>query len=463
MKLRYRLWLVFSLLWLAGMGTLQIIIVDIYEERTLAGQQQLAYAQGMTIADRIGGMIPRFPERAQGYLDYYSQNLSARLILLDGKGLTLYDSFRQLEAGSRLQLAILEQGRPLPDSLFLHTPAYGHVQYTLLDFASGPQEEKLLIVADANGIYEDIREFRGNMVLFLAAASLVGLLACFGAATWFTRPIRQIVRHLELITPRNREFAMKYRGRDEIGHLVQQIRVMVQQLDRYEKKQRQMMSASSHELKTPLSTMQLITENLPHLYENRELMDEYVGDLQQQIYKMKLIVKNMLDVYRMADHALQLSSVPFQSIREHLETTFRPLAQDKDIELIFETQDRNGSVIADRSLLLSGLDNLLSNAIQYSPPGTAIRITLLPQSGGRTALRICDEGMGIDPKELPYIFEPFYRSPGAAAWNKDGSGFGLAMVKQMIELHEGDIQVESTPSAGTCFSLYFRSRGTLRS
>jgi signal transduction histidine kinase len=460
MKLRYKLWLVFSLLWLVGVGTLQIFIVDIYKSRSLAGQQQLVYSQGMTITDRINGLIPRFTERAEGYLDYYSQTFSTRLLLLDENGLTLYDSFRQLEKGSHLKLAILDRNRPTPDTLFLHTAAHGHVQYTLLDLHNEAQKGRLLIVTDANGIYDDIRQFRWKMMLFLGGASLIGFLICFGVATWFTRPIRQIVHHLERITPQNREFTMTYRRKDELGHLVNQIGLMVQQLGSYEKKQRQFMSASSHELKTPLATMQLITENLPHLLDNKQLLEEYIGDLQRQIDKMKLTVKSMLDVYRLTEHELQLTSIPFESICKHLEETFRPLAQDKGIELIFETQNHCSSLIADRSLLYSGLDNLMSNAIRYSPAASTIRITLLPDHSNRnrTILRICDEGIGIGPEDLPYIFEPFYRSRQAAAWNEDGSGFGLAMVKQMVELHEGEIQVESTPLAGTCFSLIFRNK-----
>lgn len=459
MKLRYRLWLVFSLLWLAGVGTLQLFIVDLYKNRSLAGQEQLVYSQGMTIADRINGLLPRFPERAEGYLDYYSQAFATRLFLLEGDGRVLYDSFHQLEYGSHLELAILEQNRPSSGSLYVHTDAYGYVQYTLLELRNnGVYEGKLLIVSDANGIYDEIRKFRWTIALFLGGASIIGLLVCFGAATWFTRPIRQIVRHLELITPQNREFTMTYRRKDELGHLVRQIGLMVRQLDNYEKKQRQFMSASSHELKTPLATMQLITENLPHLYENKQLLEEYTGDLQQQIDKMKLTVKNMLNVYRLTEHLPQPTSIPFQSICSHLEETFRPLAQDKGIELIFAAPDPAcSSLTADPSLLYGGLDNLMSNAIRYSPAASTVRITLLPGDRDRTILQICDEGIGIGPDDLPYIFEPFYRSSQAVAWNEEGSGLGLAMVKQMMELHQGEIQVESTPLVGTCFSLLFRN------
>lgn len=457
MKLRYKLWIVFSLLWLVGVGTLQWFLVDIYKERALEGQQQLAYSQGMTIKNRLNGMLPRFPERAQGYLDYYSQTLSTRIILLDGDSLTLYDSFHQLESGRRLELAILNHSRPLPDSLFLHTDTYGHVQYTLLDLNNEAQDVRLLIVKDANGIYEDIRDFRWNIVLFLGGASLVGFLVCFGVATWFTRPIRQIVQHLELITPQNRKFDMEYRRKDELGHLVTQIGLMVQQLDRYEKKQRRFISASSHELKTPLATIQLITENLPHLVGNKPLLEEYIMDLQQQVDKMKLTVKSMLDAYRMTEHPLQPTLLSFRSIREHLEKTFLPLAEDRRMQLQFEASPDVHSLFADRSLLYSGLDNLMSNAMVYSPEGSTIRISLLPGHGDLTLLRICDEGIGIDPEDLPYIFEPFYRSSQAAAWNPEGSGFGLAMVKQMVDLHEGQIEVESTSHKGTCFTLSFRN------
>lgn len=459
MKLRYRLWIVFSLLWLAGIGLLHLFIIDMYKDRALAGQQQLVLSQGMTITDRIKGMLPHYPKRAEGYLDYYSDSLSTRLFLLDENGLTLYDSYRQYQEGSRLQLSILTRDSSGPSSMFLHTEAYGHVQHTLLDLGGEVQAGQLLIVTDANGIYEEIREFRRNIVLILSGASLAGFLACYGIATWFTRPIRRIVQHLERITPQNREFGMSYRSKDELGELVARIKLMVQELDSYERRQRQFISASSHELKTPLATMQLITENLPQLYEDKGMLEEYVGDLQQQITKMRLTVQSMLDVYRSAERSLQLTRIPFGAIREHLEETFRSIAKDKGMKVIYEASAESDDIMADRSLLYSGLDNLMFNAILYSPEATTIRVRLISGGEDRTVLQICDEGIGIDPEDLPFIFEPFYRSRRAAAWNEGGSGFGLAMAKQMMELHEGDIEVESTPHKGTCFTLTFRNNG----
>ncbi|MCL6459600.1 MAG: HAMP domain-containing histidine kinase [Gorillibacterium sp.] len=453
MKLRYRLWLTFSLLWLIGLAAVHLFIVNIYQNRAYDNQRELAFSQGVTITERITGLFPRYAERAEGYLDYYGSLFSTRLFLLDANKQLSYDSFDQFAMGSHLTLAILSTDQRLPVSIFLATKAYGTVQYTLLEMNNPSQNGYLLMVKDSRSVSDDIVKFRDQMLGFLAAATAVGFLVFYAVSIWFTRPIRRIALDLQRITPRNRVFPFVYRRKDEIGHLVAQIKLMIRQLDTYEKQQRRFISTSSHQLKTPLATMQLIIENLPSLEDDKKLRQEYTEDLQKQIDKMKQTVQGMLDVYRLADQPLRKRQIPFAEIQLHVIEEFQHLADSKQIRLVYE--EKKPSLYADAAMFLMGLDNLVSNAIRYSPENSEIKLSLQSAGPGRTKCSLCDQGMGIDAEDIPYIFEPFYRSRTAVTWDQEGSGLGLAIVKQMVDLHEGEIHVESITGQGSCFQLLF--------
>jgi signal transduction histidine kinase len=455
MKLQYKLWFTFSLLWLAGLAAVYLFLVDLYQKRTFENVRELAYSQAATVAERIAGMLPRFPERAEGYIDYYSAAFSARVFILDENKRTLYDSYEQYLPGTELALEVLAPGGPVPASLIKETEAFGHVQYVLYDLSDSSLAGYLLMVRDINSIYEDVRKFRERVFLFLGMALASGFAVFYAVARLFTKPIREMTLHLRNITPQNRTFPMIYKGKDEIGELVEQIRQMTQQLQVYEKRQRRFISDSSHELKTPLATMQLIAENLPQIAEDGEMLKESIHDLQSQIDKMKQIVQGMMNVYRLTDKPLQKRLIPFQDIRRHLETEFGHLAQSKRIRIEFESD--GSSLYADPDLFFRGADNLVANAILYSREGKTVRISIRAANPRHTVFSVCDQGIGIDSEHLPYLFEPFYRSPGASDWNPEGSGLGLAIVKQMSDLHGGDIRVESKKGAGTCFHLTFRN------
>jgi len=457
MKLRYRLWLIFSLLWLIGLTAVHLFIVDIYQSRAYNNQRELAFSQGVTITERVSGLMPRYVERAEGYLDYYGSLFSTRLFLLDDNKRLVYDSFNEFAVGSRVNLEILSTGHPLPDSIFLHTEAYGAVQYTLLAMDNPAQVKYLLMVKDAGSVSADIGKFREQMLLFLGGATAVGFLVFYAVSFWFTRPIHRIVRQLQQITPQNRAFTFSYRRRDEIGRLAAEINQMIRQLEAYELQQRRFISTSSHELKTPLATMQLIIENLPSLSDNPALQQEYMEDLQKQVDKMKLTVQGMLDVYRLADRPLSRRRITYAEIREHVTEAFQHLADSKQIRLVFT--EKAPSLYADPAMFLMALDNLAINAIRYSGEGSTLTLTLQNAGASRTSCSLCDQGSGIGAADLPYIFEPFYRSKQAVSLSQEGSGLGLAIVKQVVDLHGGDVRVESAVGQGSCFHLIFPDEG----
>ena len=452
MKLRNRLWVTVSLLFTLLCLGLYVLVVQAYEERMLMAKENISIAEALSVAQRLQGTYPRFPERTKSYLQAYSQRFQARFLIVSPDGSVLYDSYGRIAPQTKLDVAIIKASRKGPVSRFIKTSTYGYVQHTLLPLdETKPEGDALLMIEDVNLVYEDIRSFRRWILLLVTGVIAATFLVCYWIASWFTRPIHDMIRALRSISQERRTFDFQYSRRDEIRELVEAIRAMVNQLNRYEERQRQFLSASSHELKTPLATMQLITENLPYAREDEALHTEFVHDLATQIERMKGMVERLLEANRLRDLDIKREPLTSEEIKKHIEEHFQPLARQKHLALSYDLEPM--TIQVDRQLFFLAIDNLISNAIRYSPPQKTVTVRLKSVDGKGWTLSICDQGIGIPEEDLPYIFDPFFRSRKAGEIYREGSGLGLTLVKQVVDRHGGEIQVESSPDKGTCFHL----------
>ncbi|WP_216831864.1 sensor histidine kinase [Alkalihalobacterium elongatum] len=452
MKLKYQMWLLFSLLFVVMGVALYYFIVAAYEERVIEGHENITISQGASIVERLQGVYPKFPERTAGYLSTYSNRLDVRLLLIDVQGQVRYDSYEQLAAGTIIDIPILRAENPLPRTTFKETSNYGYVQHTLLYLEENqPVGGYLLMIEDVNILYEDIRSFQSWMIFVIGTAIIIFFILSFGIASLFSRPISKMITEMNKISRHNRSFKFRHHRKDEIKDLSVAIEGMVQQLNQYEQRQRQFLSASSHELKTPLATMQLISENLASVRESPEDHEEFVADLMLQIDKMKQMVNQLLDMNRAWDRSLRKEPLEASEIKKHIHKHFQHVCESKKIKLDFILEDV--LIHVDLASFFQVVDNIISNAIRYSPSNTTITVTLTKAEKDKVELFICDEGIGISKEDLIYVFEPFYRTMDASEWSQEGSGLGLALVKQIIEQHGGTITAQSTKGKGTCFQI----------
>jgi signal transduction histidine kinase len=450
MKIHYQLWLVFSSVFVMVCLIVYLFVVTTYEQRLQMGYEQISIAQGSSILGPLIDTYPYSPNRSTGYLQTYSEQLNSRLIMLDQDKKVYADSFQQLKPNTTLNLTILGQDT-VPASLFSETETYGYIQHTLLPFQTGERDGYLLMVQEADPLYTELKSFQNWMVQVLLIAVLAFFFISYFVSTWFSKPIRQMIIHLNNITPQKRIFSFKHQRRDEIKELSDTIQNMVEELNLYDERQRRFLSTSSHELKTPLTTMHLILENLPYVRGSEETYREFVQDLSFQVQKMKQMVEQLLQMNRIEDKPIQKEKLYTQEIKHHLQQSFQHIAQAKQIIQEFEFELSH--VIVNRALFLLGLDNLVSNAIRYSPEGQSVNISIKNEQE-QMKISVCDQGMGISSEDLPHIFEPFYRSQDATAWNQEGSGLGLTIVKQMVEVHKGRIEINTVPIQGTCIHLF---------
>jgi two-component system sensor histidine kinase CiaH len=209
---------------------------------------------------------------------------------------------------------------------------------------------------------------------------------------------------------------------------------------------------ASHELRTPLTAMQTEIEVA---LRNKKLSKENARKLLEsnleEVTKLRSLSEALLKLARGENNGINQSKVKLEEITtEAINRVYKSAAAKK---LTIDNQLQNITALADREVLIEVVTILLDNAIKYSPNGSAIIITGSVQ-GQQATLAISDDGAGIDAKDLPHIFERFYRSDRSRNKNKTaGYGLGLAIADALMELQAGHIKVESTPGQGSTFTL----------
>jgi NtrC-family two-component system sensor histidine kinase KinB len=216
-----------------------------------------------------------------------------------------------------------------------------------------------------------------------------------------------------------------------------------------------LVATASHELKTPLTSLQLAV----HV-----LLSEAVGPLTSKQTELLLDARDNTDrLVRVVDHLLTLARLEHtgeqlavrpedpQALLKSAVDLIRPLAEDKHLKV--EVVGGDGPlppVTADAHRLGHALNNLLTNAVAYTPPGG--RVTLSARPGkGMVELAVSDTGVGIPPEYVPHVFERFFRIPGRS--REHGTGLGLAIVREIVTAHGGNVRCESEPGKGTTFRL----------
>jgi two-component system, OmpR family, sensor histidine kinase MprB len=239
-------------------------------------------------------------------------------------------------------------------------------------------------------------------------------------------------------------------GDDELARLAGSFNTMLDALERTMAAldsslhaQRRLVADASHELRTPLTSLRTNIEVLRDpenltAAQRRELLD----DVSAQLDELGGLVGDLMEIARGEDRRLEPQDVRLDELVE--EVVDRRSRYSRDIR--FETRLEPTVVEGAPERLERAVANLLDNAAKFSPPGSVVEVAL---EGGELSVR--DHGPGIDPVDLPHIFDRFYRS--AAARAVPGSGLGLAIVRQTAEAHGGSIRAEAATGGGTLFTL----------
>jgi two-component system sensor histidine kinase BaeS len=211
----------------------------------------------------------------------------------------------------------------------------------------------------------------------------------------------------------------------------------------------------SHELRTPIAALRTFNELLTEgQVPDEATRHEFLEQSGQQIERLDWLASNLLELSKLDSGLVLLDLRPddLRAVVENAVQQAQPSADRKGVKLVVNLPSEPLRQRHDPQRMGQVLGNLLGNAIKFTPAGGTVEISVAPTDGG-AEFRVADSGVGIDARELPYVFDRFYRGTSATEPRATGSGLGLSIVRSIVEMHNGRVAITSTPGAGTQVSV----------
>jgi two-component system sensor histidine kinase SenX3 len=222
---------------------------------------------------------------------------------------------------------------------------------------------------------------------------------------------------------------------------------------RLEETRRDFVANISHELKTPIGAISLLSEALMDSSDDQEMVKKFSADLFRESKRLAGLVQDIIQLSRLqsADLLKIASLVDLSGVIVDAVERNQVLAERRGITLSWDAP-QGYQVLGDSEMLTMAVKNLIENAILYSDKGGQVGVGLR-EDDGLAQISVTDTGVGIDPEHIERIFERFYRADPSRSRETGGTGLGLAIVKHVAQNHRGDIQVFSKPGFGSTFTL----------
>ncbi|MDR2183199.1 MAG: HAMP domain-containing histidine kinase [Clostridiales bacterium] len=389
------------------------------------------------------------------HIDSAAQSHSARILVVDAMAMVLFDSFEMLYQGNTLAGAgVLQalggvQHSAMPDSR------------TITEIAPIFDEENAVVgavivthsITDLDIVLDSINELTLGFILLMA---LIVAIAVMLIAQWLIRPMRHILSATQKISEGQLEERISLKSRDEFSDLGLAINDMTDKLAKVETARQEFVSNVSHELKTPLSSIKVLSESLVH-QENVDgaVYKEFLIDINSEVDRMTNIVNELLTLVRLDETELPLniSHFDFNKMLEGVIKRLRPLAGQRGVSLEF-TEHRQIHIEADEMKIGLAISNLVENAIKYNNPGGHVKI-LLDADNKNAFVTVADNGVGISEENQANVFARFFRADKGRGreTGMGGTGLGLAITHKTILLHKGSIKVASKEEEGSTFTV----------
>lgn len=305
----------------------------------------------------------------------------------------------------------------------------------------------------------------------ILAAIIVSLGAALLVFAVMTRRLRRLAtdmrqfRHTAASGTQTPRLARRDNPLDEIDelnndfyHLATELERYIRELRRADTLRRELVANVSHDLRTPLATMQGYVETLILKKEalTEPEQDQYLGIVLQHCHRLNKLVQELFELARLdaRETVVRPEAFNLPELLQDVVQKFLLRAGEKNIEIQTDIEDGIPFVTADIALIERVVENLLDNALRHTPEGGSIRIEVHRKPGG-IAVALSDTGIGIPEQELPNVFDRFYKVDKSRNLESKSSGLGLAISKRILELHDSDIEVVSELNQGTtfCFSL----------
>jgi signal transduction histidine kinase len=367
-----------------------------------------------------------------------------QMVLVDSDGKVITDSHNIFEAGESLDNGLLAQGEPIQYD--------DRVVGTLVALR---EESPAVATARTTFLWSVTKAVGLAVVMAGGVAVLLGTLIFIRV----TRPLRQIQQASHDLAAGDLTARVPISTKDELSQVADSFNQMASQLENQQRLRKQMIADIAHELRTPISVFQGTLEGMLDGVLKPEPSE--LRDLHAETRRLARLVEELRTLSLAEAGQLQLKRQPVDlgDLSATLVQRMSPLAQTREVGIETEIKEGLPLVSVDADRIVQVLTNLLDNALRYTPAGGQITVRV-NQVDGQVQMSVEDEGPGIPEEQIPYVFERFWRGDRSRSRDSGGSGLGLSIARQLVELHGGTISATSAPGKGSTFWIALPTIGS---
>ena len=458
---RRSLQLKFALTYLIIIAAVLILLntypVLVSQDLVFRSKTSLLQSQASVIADTIARTESLTSESVRDYMEQLGYIGQFRVLVTDEFGLILYDSdelrFTEGRYAMLGEVSAALRGYNAAISSYqdgaFHSRAAVPVIYRDMTIGCVYLYER---DTDQAQLLTDIQR---NLTSISLVICVVVLIMSGFFSRVLTRRVGELLRAIRIVREGEYGHRVDIRGRDELSQLAGEFNQLTGRLQTTEEVRRRFVSDASHELKTPLASIRLLTDSILQT----DGMDpatvrDFVSDIGEEADRLTRISEKLLTLTRM-DSAVAVETAPVEvaPVVEKVVHMLSPLAKESAVTV--ETCLEADCVVqATQDDLYQIAFNLVESAVKYNVPGGRVMVGLRAM-GDLVLLTVEDTGVGIPEEDLPKVFDRFYRVDKARSRAAGGTGLGLSIVKDTARQHGGAVTVRSREEGGTCFQVAF--------
>ena len=387
---------------------------------------------------------------------------SSRIVVLDSQAKVIYDTSENnnIKGKTLVREQILDalEGKDVVSTY--KEKEVGTVVQTAVSVISNSEIAGVVYITSVARETDDfIKDIRWLFyVISIVVCILIGILSAVMADV-IVSPIEKLTAKLSKADFETDGELVKFKGSIELESLAAAFNNLSGRLTEMEEKRRSFVSNASHELKTPLSSIKLLSESVLSMPEiDQETVREFMTDITGEIDRLSKIIERLLSLTKLDTEAepLSLKVTDLNEMSQRIVKSLTLVAENKGIAITHITE-KEVIGMADREKMWQVVYNITDNAIKYTPEGGKVEVGTY-DDGKDIRIEVADNGVGIPEKDLDKIFDRFYRVDKARSRESGGTGLGLSIVKELVNMHGGEISVESIVDAGTRMKITIPKR-----
>ena len=439
----------------AVLALLNTYPVLVSQKMVFQSKQTSLQSQAAVVASALAGPDALSQEGVSRVMEVLGDTGLSRVLVADSSGMVVYDTASA--SGAMGRYAMLGE---------VVSALKGNDVFRV-DFAAGAFRSRAAVPVTYRGmtlgaVYVDEYDAEQGSFLLgvqqtLRTISLIIVFVAMTLSLFFSKAltgrITELLGAIRIVREGEYSHRVEVSGRDEMSQMAQEFNALTGRLQTTEEVRRRFVSDASHELKTPLASIRLLTDSiLQNEAVDPDTVREFVGDIGEEAERLQRITEKLLTLTRLdAGTPVEAEAVPVEEVAQRVTHMLRPLARAVEVDLRVKLEE-GLTVRATRDDLYQILFNLMENAVKYNLPGGEITLAGKGEEAW-AVLTVEDTGVGIPEEDIDRIFDRFYRVDKARSRAAGGTGLGLSIVRDTARRHGGDVTAHRREGKGTCFPV----------